>query len=203
MLSVFRCSFLKNFKICLLISLFLTTKSYTQIKVLNIDDNRGSYSDYTLFGSFMKDVALPKLLNHRLFGPAGIVKQTLIIDNGFGQYNSIADVSQIVNYDIIFVGFYSADQNAFSEKEISVLLQWSQQPGKVLIIMEQAVGYTITKALGYDIIETYGYANPSIQGPEDAGFTNIFTNGPFGNVTDISQGGSSQGKPTAKYIFYR
>jgi gliding motility-associated-like protein len=173
---------------------FMPIHTAAQIKVLNVGDAgsaRGIQNVYNLFGDFLIDNALPKLLNPDLFGINGVVKDALEVKNDFNEYNSIIDSTLIQDYDIIFIGSYADGDGAFSTDELNLLQKWSQQPGKVLLVMEQAIGYPLTRAMGYNLIETF--ANPTVATADDAGFTNIFTGGPFGNASNIDQAGGSQG----------
>jgi gliding motility-associated-like protein len=181
-----------NYNLCIIIALLLISSNThaQQIKLLNIADTRGVALGYNLYGYRMVKCALPKLLNPKLFGPAGIVKYTLAISSGFGAINSITDSSQINGFDVIFIGLYSNNQNGFSANEIKLLLSWSQKPGKVLVIMEQVAGFPVTQAMGYNLVQAF--ANPTKPAQDDATISHIFS-GPFGNVTSISQNGNSEG----------
>lgn len=183
----------QNIFYILIVILLMNVKIYAQdIQVLNIpDSNRNPTTDngYTLNGSTMTN-ALSKLQNPINFGTSGIIGHKLIISNNFGTKGSIKSKGDIMNYDIIFIGAFSSN-SSFLVSEMDILLEWSSLPGKVLLIMEQASGSPISMHMGYGIAN--GNLNPTTPLVSDKeNFINIFS-GVFGNVTNLYQGGSSQG----------
>ena len=140
--------------------------------------------------------AKAKLTNTANFGPSGTVPYSLSITSNYGVKGSITDIDLIDDYDIIFIGLYdrsyATNKAAFTPEEIAILQEWSAKPGKVLLVMEQALNPTVSAATGYTIVDGSN-TNPTTALPYDAQLDiNIFS-GVFGNSTGISQNGSSQG----------
>lgn len=140
--------------------------------------------------------AKAKLTNTANFGPSGTVPHSLEITSNYGVKGSITDISLIDQYDIIFIGVYdrsyAIDKAAFTPGEIAILQEWSAKPGKVLLVMEQALNPTVSESTGYTIVDGNN-TNPTTALPYDAQLDiNIFS-GVFGNSTGISQNGYSQG----------
>jgi len=184
--------------IALLFLIGLIQAQAQTINVLNILDgygtgstarnNSGDYG-YHLSGYLMPN-AKAKLTNMDNFGASGIVPHTLNIIDGYGIIGSIPNLAVLNAYDIIYIGFYF-NNSAFTSSEISYLLQWSKQPGKVLMLQEQAASSPISAAMGYSI--TNGNTNPTTVLPADTAYGTKIFSGVFGSASNISQGGSSQG----------
>jgi len=208
--------------------LFISNIAFSQdIRVLNIPDFNGSaapqatgrsndtgiLSDYGyhlsgirgdtgLGGSMVR--AKSKLLNTANFGTlsASIVKRNISITDDFGTKGSITNISQLQAYDIIYIGTFFRVVNtgsAFEDSEIDILLLWSQQPGKVLMIQEQATRRTgtnanpVSSAMGYGITSSTLYPSTSVLAADTEQNTKLFS-GVFGNVNGtISQAGLAQG----------
>ncbi|MBP2619489.1 GEVED domain-containing protein [Chryseobacterium jejuense] len=169
------------------------------VNVLNIIDGSGfnprnptADKGYNLAGNSQGIMinARAKLLNSANFGTNGIVPYSIDITDDYGTVGSIPNVATLNAYDIIYIGTYS-NNGAFTPAEINYLLQWSKQPGKVLMVQEQMVSSPISTAMGYSIIN--GNLDPTTALPADATYgTHIFS-GVFGHSAGISQWGSSQG----------
>lgn len=145
-------------------------------------------------GAKMVD-AKAKLTNPANFGAAGTVPHAINIVDGFATRGSITSVAALNNYDIIYIGFYyRGSGSAFTAAELNYLLEWSKQPGKVLMVQEQAVHSPVSTTMGYSIIDgsntnpTRAVSNDNVMG------INMFS-GVFGTVssTGINQTGFSQG----------
>lgn len=204
----------------LIITVFLLLMGNTafaqDIQVLNIPDSQGSSgpangyrSDITTigygyhlsatradnpggFGGSMAR-AKSKLTNTANFGPGGITNRRLVITDAFGLKGSITDISQLNSYDIIYIGAYLNNSgSAFTAAEINILLNWSKQQGKVLMLQEQSDYNPISTTMGYGITSNSTYPNTTAFPADNYLNTKLFS-GVFGNAGAISQGGSAQG----------
>jgi hypothetical protein len=94
--------------------------------------------------------ARAKLTNLANFGPSDTVNRQLVITDAYGTIGSIPNVAALNAYDIIYIGTYYRNSStaAISPTEVTNLLNWSLQPGKVLMVQEQAT-YSV-----------YNHANP-------------------------------------------
>ena len=147
-------------------------------------------SGYSLEGNFL-NYARIKLLEPTNFGPTGTIQNSLNITSDFSNLDSITNVGQLNSYDIIFIGSVFSNNGSFSTSEINILKAWSAQEKKVLIIAEQPISSPISTAFGFP--ESTGNQDPTTSTIEDSNRNvNIFS-GPFGNVSQITQWGSSQG----------
>lgn len=206
--------------------LVLSNITFAQaIRVLNIPDSDGSNpggpgfrtdgnrpahgyhlnGDSFAFSSMA--YAKAKLTNLANFGPSGTVNRELTITDGFGTKGSITNISQLANYDIIFIGTYirlnTTNNAAFTNAELNILLTWSKQPGKVLMVQEQADYFyfgklsPVSSAMGYGMTENQNYPITSVLPADMELDTNLFS-GVFGTATGtISQSGNTQGYFTA------
>ena len=175
------------------------------IQVLNIPDtNRGtSTSDvgYHLNGISTSDGsanminAKEKLTNTANFGSVGTIPHAINIVDGFANVGSITSVSALNGYDIIYVGVYVRTSGAsFTASELSYLLQWSKQPGKVLMLQEQSLFSPVSAQMGYSILNGSN-TNPTTAISNDVTTGVKMFSGVFGTVssTGINQRGTSQG----------
>ncbi|WP_422105868.1 T9SS type B sorting domain-containing protein [Winogradskyella sp.] len=185
----------RNINILLLLWLWSFQPSPGQtIEVLNIPSTYGSrnvsFQGFTLEGSYLVG-ATSKLLEPSNFGLGGTIENNITITHGFEDLGSIVDLNQLNTYDIIFIGSVFSNVNAFTSSEIDVLKNWSAQEKKVLIIAEQPVGKPISTAFNLPLIA--GNTNPTTATPEDVNRNIHIFSGPFGNVSQITQSGNSQG----------
>jgi hypothetical protein len=175
--------------------------SQTTVRVLNIPIGLGNMprsgfrneTNYTLLQAFMINNSTPKLLNLQNFGPNGKVKSRLSVVNGFENLGSITSIGLLDPYDIIFIGGIGENNyKTFLSEEMNLILEWSRQPGNVLIVAEQPAGSPMTLHRGFSMKQTNN-TNPSKPWKwKQEGIPNIFS-GPFGMIEAVSQNGTSQG----------
>ena len=159
---------------------------------------------YHLNGSGSADMSAAKAKLTRLanFGPSGVVPRALTITDGFGTKGSITNISQLQSYDIIFIGTYFRDPEfgtPFTPSEINILLTWSKQAGKVLMVQEQSSSTRFPEANPISSEMEYGITSSALTPntsalPADIDMNTKLFSGVFGNVSGtISQNGTSKG----------
>jgi hypothetical protein len=145
--------------------------------------------------------ARAKLTNLANFGPSDTVNRQLVITDAYGTIGSIPNVAALNAYDIIYIGTYYRNSStaAISPTEVTNLLNWSLQPGKVLMVQEQATysvynhANPVSTAMGYGITSNSTYPDTSSFLADNEQNTKLFS-GIFGSVTGtISQSGLAQG----------
>ncbi len=168
---------------------FAQTIEVASIDQSRFDVNSTNYdSGCTLNGTRMINGSLPKLTNPAHFGPTGKVPYKLNFTHTFSNSGSITEAS-LAPFQILFVGADGGRAFPFTLAEKEAIKKWSMQPGKVVIIAEQPFSFQLTNYYGY--LLTNGNKNPCTAGAGD-NTTKLFS-GVFGNNTEISQGGDSQG----------
>ena len=165
------------------------------IKVGSITVNRDTAGDkhYTLDGLYMASSTRAKLLNAANFGPSGTKQATFQITDTFLASGSMT-AATLAPFDVVFIGTISG--NGLTATERDALYTWSMQPGKVVVLAEQAFYQPAVNRWGYT--ESSPTTNPTT--PDSAGDATFkfFSGGPFGNVAaGISQAGGSQGYYTS------
>jgi hypothetical protein len=161
------------------------------IRVGSINVSRDTASDegYTLNGVYMNNSTRQKLLNTANFGSSGTVNAVIQITDDFATSGSMT-AAALANYDVVFIGLISA--NGLTATERDALYTWSKQPGKVVIVAEQAVHQLTANRWGYT--ESSPTTNPTTRNATNDAVFKFFQGGPFGNVAaGISQAGGSQG----------
>ncbi len=150
--------------------------------------------NHALDGTFMKDYLAAKLVNTSNFGLNGISQCKMNLKKITG-LTSVKQINE-EQCDIFLVGSFpvdtsgnvlkiNSDKSSVPVKVLNYVRTWSMQCEKNLVVVAQAEaapwGYTISNK----------NINPNTAISDPARF-NIF-NGPFGNLTQFSQGGSYQG----------
>lgn len=139
--------------------------------------------------------AKAKLTRLANFGPSGTVNRRLTITDDFGTKGSITNISQLNSYDIIYIGTYIRTTGTglpFNPTEIAILLEWSKQAGKVLMVQEQENYSPISDAMGYSIANNTAAPSTSARPADNEMNTKLFS-GVFGNAGTITQSGTNQG----------
>ena len=175
------------------------------IQVLNIPDtNRANFASnigYHLNGTSTSNGtgnminAKAKLISSANFGSGGTIPHAINIVDGFANVGSITSVSTLNGYDVIYIGTYARSSGAsFTANELSYLLQWSKQPGKVLMLQEQSLFSPVSTQMGYSIINGSN-TDPTRAISNDVTMGVKMFSGVFGTVSSdgINQRGTSQG----------
>lgn len=173
-----------NFKDGFAQTIEVASIDHSRFDVNSTDPNKG----ITLNGVRMINGSLLKLTNPAHFGPTGKVPYTLNFTHTFINSGSITEAS-LAPFQILFVGADFGKTFSLTYAEQEAIKKWSMKPGKVVIIAEQPFYFPLTTYYGYFL--TNGNINPCTVGPGDN--TIKLFSGVFGNSTQISQGGDSQG----------
>ncbi len=173
-----------NFKESFAQTIEVASIDHSRFDVNSTEVNKG----ITLNGIRMRNCSLPKLTNPAHFGPTGKVPYTLNFTHTFIDSGSISETS-LAPFQILFIGADFGKTFPLTYAEQEAIKKWSMQPGKVVIIAEQPFYFPLTTYYGYFLAN--GNKNPSTAGVGDN--TIKLYSGVFGNNTQISQGGDSQG----------
>ncbi|MBN1182089.1 MAG: HYR domain-containing protein [Bacteroidales bacterium] len=184
-------------------TIYLQNLGYSQtINIHSVSSARqmgGMDHGYTLDGSHMV-LSRFKLLNPENFSDTGTYPKNINIFNSYYTSGSLEQITSVDGIDIFFFGWFITTDPSFvpfTESEVDSLYEWSKRGGK-MIIAEQVDSDRTFENLGYKWgyemrRYDFGAAVALELTPTDFGKTTKLYNGPFGEVTNVTQGGMAQG----------
>jgi Bacterial Ig domain len=153
------------------------------IRVGYVPDTRSN--GYTFDGTYMTPGSVPKLLNTANFGPSGTVKTSFTLVPITANPITKASLTAL-NLNVVFLGgIDNGVTSNLSGSEFTEIKDWSDDSDNKMVVATQF------QALPWGT--TIANANVNSDVPTTAGSQTAIFNGPFGNVTSFTQGGSFQG----------
>lgn len=139
---------------------------------------------YTFDGGYMSGSGALKLTNAANFGPSGIVNTTFVLVN-MGTAPITKALINSLNLNVIFLGGINDLTTSYlTTAEFDAIKDWSDDSPKNMVVSTQF------QTLPWGANITAANLNPNT--PTPLGSQTAIFNGPFGNVTSFSQGGSFQ-----------
>ena len=154
-------------------------------------------SGYTLDGFTMSEARL-KLLNEENFGIDGTYPKSIEITDGYAQSGDLESITSTEGIDLFYLGMFDSSEAslaAFTQAELDSLYEWSLIGGKLIIgAASDLPDFNFTPDIlndrwGFDL----ALESPTSIIPTTDGASSLLFDGPFGEVTQAFQGGSSQG----------
>ena len=154
-------------------------------------------SGYTLDGFTMSEARL-KLLNEENFGIDGTYPKSIEITDGYAQSGDLESITSTEGIDLFYLGMFDSSEAslaAFTQAELDSLYEWSLIGGKLIIgAASDLPDFNFTPDIlndrwGFDL----ALESPTSIIPTADGASTLLFDGPFGEVTQAFQGGSSQG----------
>ncbi|HKL39810.1 MAG TPA: T9SS type A sorting domain-containing protein [Cryomorphaceae bacterium] len=177
----------------------LSVSAQETISMHSITTDRQPLGDtgYTLDGFPMSEARL-KLLSTANFGSNGTYEKSIEITDGYAQSGDLESITSAEGIDLFYFGMFNSSEAslaAFTQAELDSLYEWSLNGGKLIIGAASDfpdfnfAPDVLNDLWGFDL----ALESPTSIIPTADGVSTLLFDGPFGEVTQAFQGGSSQG----------